>query len=514
MPAQILRRRDMLMAPWTAPSKPLMIGQPQAALEGLKVLESGGNAVDAAVTGALTAGTVALLSSGIAGYGGHMVIAWPDGKVRVIDFNTVAPKNPPDRVHQYGWLSVGVPATLAGLDFALRKYGTRSFRQCVAPAVRYANEGFPLPESLANSIRNLYPEHFSKDPAAAKLFAPGGKTPEAGALFRNSDLGAVLDGLGRDNSAEAFYRGALARRIARGFKERGGTVTAADLAAYHAREVDPIEWRTGEWRAVSAPLTSGGATTLQALAALDRVKQTVGPGSGPKWQHARLEALRIAWRDRLALMGDPSQSPDPTPKLLSDATAEGSARMIRTAVKAGKAIDIATRPVEADGTTHLSVADSSGMLVSVTFTHGDGFGARVVVPGLGLILGHGLSRFDPASGHPNSLAPGRRPLHNMCPAVLFRAGRPVVAVGATGGRRIPNALFDVISRITLEGQGLRQAVDGQRINTTGGRDTALTGAWSAEDRAYLKSAGFDLQEAGAAVIQALAIAPDPVTASR
>ncbi len=497
-----------MLAPWAPPFQGLMIGQPQAAEEGMKAMAAGANAVDAAVTGALVAGTVALLSSGIAGYGGHMVIAMADGRVRVIDFNTEAPRRPPARVVQYGWESVGVPGVLAGLEFALAKYGTKSFRDCLRPAIRFASQGFALPESLGKSISQLYGEYFSKDPGARKLFAPQDKPLRSGETFRNPDLAAMLETLARDNSAEAFYRGELARKLAEQYKLHGGTVTAEDLASYRPREVEPIEWRMGGHRVVTAPLTAGGATVLQALRSLE----ALGP-KGEGWHHARLEALRIAWRDRLERFGDPLKVKDPVPTLLSDSTATRSAERIRRAVAAGRALEIDTPPVHAAGTTHLSVADRAGNIVSVTFTHGDGFGARVVIPGFGLILGHGLSRFDPTPGHANGLAPRKRPLHNMCPTVLLNGNRPVAALGATGGRRIPNAVFDILTRMLWEKMPLAEAVAAPRMNTTGTRDLVLSGKWSATDRDRFAQIGFKVEDGAPAVAQTLALDPEPVKAS-
>lgn len=497
-----------MLAPWAPPFQGLMIGQPQAAEEGMKVIAAGGNAVDAAVAGALVAGTVALLSSGIAGYGGHMVIAFADGRVRVVDFNTEAPRHPPARVVQHGWESVGVPGVLAGLEFALVKYGTRSFRECLQPAIRCATQGFALTETLGKSINQLYDGHFSKDPGAKKLFAPEGRPLGPGDTFRNPDLAAMLEVLARDNSAEAFYRGELARKLAKQYALHGASVTAEDLASYRAREVAPIEWRMGGHRVVTAPLTAGGATVVQALRSLE---STDAKAEG--WHHARLEALRIAWRDRLELFGDPMQVADPVPKLLSDATAGRAADRIRRAVAAGRALDINTPPVHAAGTTHLSVADRAGNIVSVTFTHGDGFGSRVVIPGYGLILGHGMSRFDPAPGHANGLAPRKRPLHNMCPTVLLNGNRPVAAIGATGGRRIPNAVFDILTRMLWEKMPLAEAVAAPRMNTTGDLGLVLSGTWAAADRERFARLGFKVVEGSPAVAQALALEPEPVKAS-
>src|SRR5262249_29531268 len=156
----------------------------------------------------------------------------------------------------------------------------------------------------------------------------------------------------------------------------------------------------------------------------------------PKTTHARLEALRIAWDDRLRLFGDLEKVDVPLPLLLSEANAKSMADRVETAVRAGKSVPTTADARPQGGTIHLSAGDAQGNRVALTLTHGESFGAQVTVAGLGLILGHGMARFDPRPGRPNSPGPSKRPLHNMCPTVLLREGKPILAIGGTGGRRI------------------------------------------------------------------------------
>ncbi|HKB39078.1 MAG TPA: gamma-glutamyltransferase, partial [Gemmataceae bacterium] len=239
------------------PPKALVNGQPQAATTGNAVLAAGGNAVDAVVSAALVAGVVAVHSTGIGGYGGHMVIARPDGKVTAIDFNSTAPAAAKpdmfpvdekgvvkDRVNTFGWLAAGVPGVLAGLQLALDKFGTKKFPELAKPAIRYARGGFPVVKGLATAI-NTHRERLAKDAGSAKLFFDRGELLGEGSTFRNPDLADLLQALADRGRVDDFYRGKIAEKIAAAFKKNGGLVTADDLAAYKAVEVTPssIEWK-------------------------------------------------------------------------------------------------------------------------------------------------------------------------------------------------------------------------------------------------------------------------------
>jgi len=480
----------------------LVVGQPQGAAAAAAILAEGGNAVDAAVTAALVAGVVAVPMCGIGGYGGHIVIGWPDGRATSIDFNSTAPAaarsdmfalDEQGRVRggisHHGWLAAGVPGTLAGLQLALDRFGTRQLSRVMEPAIRFAREGFVVNKGFARAIQGAA-KQFQRDPGSAKLFFVDEKPLAEGATFRNPDLAKLLEQLAADNSVADFYRGQIARRIAIEFRKQGGLVTEQDLAIYEAREVTPLSltWRGATMH--TAPLTAGGLSTLQALATLKTLEWENLDPADPKTTHARVEALRLAWHDRLRLLGDPEGADDPTQRLLSAEYAERSADRVRDAVRQQRLIPSNTDGRTAGGTVHLSAVDRSGMMVAVTLTHGEGFGAQVTVDGLGLVLGHGMSRFEPKPGHPNSIRPGRRPLNNMCPTLVFRGGEPVVALGATGGRRIPNTLYDVLLGLAGRGQSLSTAAAAPRMHTEGSDRIELAKGWGDAETEYLKQVGY------------------------
>lgn len=497
-----------------------VVGQPEAARTGKEVLASGGNAIDAAVTAALVAGVVVPHQCGPGGYGGHLVIAHAGGKrVTAIDFNTAAPQAAREdlfaldadgkvkgQANTYGWLAAGVPGTLAGLQMALDKHGTRSFRQAVQPALHLARDGFAVSKALADSTR-LARAQLAKDPATARLLLHEGEPLKAGSTFRNPDLAKMFQTLADDNSVEAFYRGAIARQIAAAFKKNGGLVTVEDLAAYRAREVEPLELSWRDCSIYTAPLTAGGATALEALGILKELGWDKWEMDTEKTSRARLEALRIAWEDRLHWFGDPEKAKVPLDRLLSSDYARRMAGRVREALEQGKPIRTTVERGSAGGTIHLSAADVQGNLVALTLTHGSHFGARVTVPGLGLILGHGMSRFEPRPGHPNSVGPGKRPLHNMCPTIVMRKGVPVAALGGAGGRKIPNAVFAVLLGYVGRGLSLEEAVAVPRLHTEGDLHVLVEERWPKEQIEQWKKIGYTIASGTHARISAVSFDP-------
>lgn len=511
----------VLRAAESSPKHPhgVVSGEPTAEKIGAQVLASGGNAVDALVAAALAGAVAAPHQTGIGGYGASIIIASADGKkVICIDANSAAPAAAhaamfkPDakgvvagHVNEAGWLAAGVPGILAGLQLALDRHGTRSFRDSVAPAIAIARDGFKLPIGLATTIRSFSTLAKTHE-GGRKLFFKDGEPLAAGDTYRNPEVAALLETLAQRNSVDSFYRGDLAQRIAESFQKYGGIVTAKDMAAYQAREVEALrfEWNGCDVR--TAPLTSGGLTALQAFAALRALGWDKQP-AGLTRTHARIEALRIAWADRLALLGDPQHAQVPVAKLLSADYAKETAERVRRAVKDGKVLAHAAESRPHTGTIHLSVVDQAGNLAAITLTHGNGFGARVTVDGLGLTLGQGMSRFDPHPAHPNAPGPGKRPLHNMCPTVVLREGRPVLAIGGRGGRKIPNALFEALTHFVALGQPMEAALAAPRLHTEGNLNLELEAKWPADEAESLAKLGYKTKTAGSATLSAVSFNP-------
>jgi gamma-glutamyltranspeptidase/glutathione hydrolase len=491
-------------------------GHPEPSKAGEKVLAEGGNAVDAAVAAALVATVVTPHLCGVGGYGGHMIIATGDGsKVTAIDFNTTAPAAAaPDmfaldadgqvrgQANVYGWKAVGVPGTLAGLQLALDRFGSKRLVEVAEPALRLARDGFPVSMTLANAIR-ANQKRLANDPGSAKLLLPGGASPKAGSVMKNTDLAGLLETLAKRGSVESFYRGDIAAKLAAAYRQHGGLVTEADLAAYQAREVDPL---TLTWRGATVrtpPPTAGGATVLETLAILKDLGWDQWPADDPRLFRARLEALRLAWDDRLKYFGDPVKGNVRLSRILSTEHATELAAKVQQALRDNQPVPAQTDGRSAGGTAHFSAIDGHGMMVAVTLTHGGSFGAQVTVDGLGLTLGHGLSRFDPRPGHPNSPGPGKRPLHNMCPTVVLHESRPVLAVGGRGGRRIPNAVLEVLAQFIGRTVNPADAIAASRLHTEGGLRVELEPAWPEATAARLKDIGYTVVRAPSSVVSAV-----------
>lgn len=486
-------------------------GQPGAAKVGGDILTAGGNAVDAIVAAAFTAAVIAPHMCGPGGYGGAFVAAVAGGmRVVAIDFNSTAPAAAtPDmftganaRRQTHGWLAAGVPGTLAGLHLAAAKYGTKPFADVVKPAAALARDGFRVDGSLANGIRSAK-ANLAKDPASAKLYLPGGEPPKAGDTLTNPDLAALLDSFARAGTVADFYRGDAAKRVAAAFKENGGLVTDADLAAYAPHEPTPAEWSRGPVGVFTPPPTAGGVTALQALMVLDHLGWGAWDAADTKSLRGRVEALRLCWADRLRFLGNPDKADVPWRELLDPARVGKQAKQVEESLRTGKPVPAATDGRPAGGTIHLSAADAKGNVAALTLTHGGGFGAQVTVPGLGVTLGHGMSRFDPRPGHPNGPGPGKRPLHNMCPTVVLRDGKAVLAAGGRGGRKIPNAVFEVLAQYLLRGATPAAAVAAPRVHTEGGMAVELERGWPEAAVRTLTEPGYTVTRAASATVSAV-----------
>lgn len=491
-----------------------IVGDVGGARTGREVLASGGNPIDAAVTAALVSCIVSPSHCGIGGYGGHMTICMAGHRPVSIDYNSLAPAEATpemfwdnqagrakEQIYLAGWLSAGVPGVLAGMEYALKHYGTRSFRDVLQPAIKLARDGMVIDHVCAEGI-SVSASLLAKDPASAKLYFHNGQPFKEGEVLRNPELAEMLETLAKRNSADSFYRGDIAQRIADGFKRNGGLVTTKDLAAYHARKVTPLEVSAKGSRVYTAPLTAGGLSALEILAVL-RAMEWTGQGDSPEKTHSRLEAMRLVWKDRVELLGDPEKANVPVKRLLSEEHASEFAGIANAAAKGGRPAEIQINPETGSGTTNISCADGHGNVVAMTLTHGADFGAKVSVEGLGLTLGHGMRKFNPYPGHPNAPGPWKRPVHNMCPSVVLWENGRATAVGGAGGVRIPNAVTDFLITHVLENRSITEAMAAPRMNTNGDLNVMLESSWPAADAEYLGKVGFKITRGRGAHLSAV-----------
>lgn len=375
---------------------------------------------------------------GLGGYGGSLVAYLArEGRAVAIDFDSRAPAAYRPELYggdaaQYatGPRSITVPAVAAGLALALDRFGTLPWGAVSAPAVVLAEGGIAVTDELK---RTLDAWARKTDPESLRALLPGGSVPEVGSTWVQHDMAGLLRRLTAEGPG-AFYRGEIPRTIVRQVRARGGILAEEDFAGYRPEVVEPLAIDYRGVRVLTPPPPSGGLTSLQILRTLERFDLASLAPWGAEYLEVFAEAAKLAWRDRLTYLGDPDTTPIPLDRLLSAAAAAAAAATIRGA---GAGTAGRTAPAWPPHTVNVLAADPAGNVVSMTATQGALYGSTVVIDGLGLVMGHGMSRFTLAEGSPNAPAAGKRMLHNMAPMVLLRQdGLPFGAVGLPGGTKI------------------------------------------------------------------------------
>jgi gamma-glutamyltranspeptidase/glutathione hydrolase len=464
----------------------------------IDTLRRGGNAVDATVAAAGVLGVTEPYSAGIGG-GGFMVIRTPHGRVTTIDGREKAPAAmrpdtfidagvaTPDRFSdaRYSGLSAGVPGTVEQWDEALDRYGSMSLRKLLQPGIDVARRGFEVDQTFVDQTTPNV-DYFNDIPATAAIYLdPDGTPRDVGSTLRNPDLARTYERIAEDGP-RAFYRGRIARAIAEAAQNpptapdanhvwRRGLMTEGDLRRYDApwRKPTRIDYKGLDVWGMGPP-SSGGSTVGEALNILEGY--TPLGTDRTEALHRYLEASRYAFADRNAYLGDPDYVDVPLRCLLSDAfAAERRALITNTAANAVVARgdcgtpDTTSLAGEGPSTTHLTVADRHGFIVSYTFTIESTGGNGIVVPGYGFLLNNELTDFNINDAmHPNAPEGGKRPRSSMAPTIITRDGRPVLAVGSPGGSMIITTVLQVlIERLEL-GQTLPAAIAAPRASQRNG----------------------------------------------
>jgi gamma-glutamyltranspeptidase/glutathione hydrolase len=473
---------------------------PAAARAGIEVLWRGGNAIDAAVTTALALGVVEPAMSGLGGGGYIVYYQARTGKVFVVNYAMRAPLSAqPDfyeldqgkTVNLFAWrkvkndanimgaTSVAVPGTVAGLSLALKEFGSGavSWADALGPAIKLAEEGFPFDWYTLLKFANDF-KLLSRYPDTAQVFLPDGGLPLVEGKpgwkpFRQTALAETLRRLASDGP-DYFYKGEMARGLANYIQGQGGLLSEEDLAKYTATIDEPLSFNYGPYRLFTPNGPTGGPTLAEHLQILEAL-QPGGDLNDPEVWHRRIEAARLAWADRFEYLADPQAVPVPLAELTSSAYAEQRAGEVQKNGAAlpypappGKPRPVASPspafgPNAAESTTHFVVVDSEHNMVALTQTLLSLFGSGVLDPKSGVLLNNGLMWFDPEPGKPNSMGPGRRPLTNMTPTLALKNDKPVLAVGASGGRRIPNAVAQVFLGVAYGLPGIQPILDAPRF---------------------------------------------------
>ena len=460
--------------------------QHYASEAGRRILEQGGNAIDAAVAVGYALAVVEPCCGNIGG-GGFMIIHLAGGRDTFINFRETAPAaatermyldatgNPITDLSLYGYLAAGVPGTVMGLDRALSEYGRLPRAKVMDPAIKLARGGFILTRGDTDLLDSMVPR-FGKDPVAAKIFLrPDGKPFQPGDRLVQKDLATTLGLIARQGPA-AFYKGPIAKAVERASKANGGILTAQDFANYTVTEGAPVTCSYRGYVLVSSPPPSSGGTTICEILNVLEGYDMKGLGfRSAQSVHLMVEAMRHAYLDRNTYLGDPAFVKNPLDRLLSkDYAAAIRSKIDPDRATPSKEVQPGAAPHEKTETTHYSVVDKEGNAVAVTYTINGRFGSNVIAPGTGFFLNDEMDDFTVKPGVPNlfglvqgtanAIAPGKRPLSSMSPTLVTKDGKIFLVLGSPGGSRIITITLETVMNIVDYGMAPLEAVDAPRIH--------------------------------------------------
>jgi len=457
-----------------------------ASQAGVDTMQAGGNAVDAAIATAFAL-AVTWPTAGNIGGGGFMVYHGEDGDATTFDFREKAPLAATERMflgldgeivansNHRGALSVGVPGTVAGLWKAHQERGSLPWAQLVAPAIKLAREGIPITYSLQSGFaRNksrfdLYPS------SQAKFFKADGTAYELGELWVQEDLAHTLELIQADGR-DGFYKGENAKRLADYMAANGGIITEEDLELYQPVEREPIRGNYRGYEIVSMPPPSSGGVALgQMLNILEGYDLSAMGHNSSAYLHVLTESMRRAYADRAEHLGDPDFNEGMPLERLMD---KDYAAKLRSTIDMAKA-DVSdptkfAEPYESEETTHFSVVDSEGNMVSMTYTLEYGYGSAMVVAGGGYLLNNEMGDFNAMPGvtnargaigtAPNLVAPEKRMLSSMTPTIVAKDGKPFFTAGSPGGKTIINTTMQLILNVIDHDMNIAESVEAGRIH--------------------------------------------------
>jgi len=504
--AELLVVASLASAGWAASMRPVhaphaMVASVHelASEVGVQIMQSGGNAVDAAVATGFALAVVHPQAGNLGG-GGFMLIRMADGVTHFVDFREKAPAaatadmyldaqgNVIERASLVGYKAIGVPGSVAGLAYAQKNYGKLPLAQVVAPAIKLARDGYALAWEDARDLRDNDLAKFSE---SKRIFQRDGNYYKPGETFRQAELARTLERIAKD--PDEFYHGAMARELAASIHKGGGLVTAEDLAGYEVKERKPIRGTYREYDIISAPPPSSGGIALveilNILEGYDLAKFGAGSASAI---HLAVEAYRRAFFDRAEFLGDPDFAKIPVAQLIAKKYAAGwrdsidpahasaSKDLQRPAVfneleeyAKSHPLDLASVR-EPENTTHYSVVDPAGNAVAVTTTLNDSFGSRVTAEGLGFLLNDEMDDFTSKQGVPNTygliqgpanaIGPGKRPLSAMSPTIVLKDGKLFLVLGSPGGPTIITTVANVLMGVVDFGMDIQEAVNAPRFH--------------------------------------------------
>ncbi len=471
--------------PVTADHGMVVTSQHLATDVGVEILKQGGNAVDAAVAVGYALAVTNPCCGNIGG-GGFATLHMADGKDVFLNFREKAPGASSEKMYLNaagdvvpdlslkGYLAVGVPGSVLGLDTLLEKYGTMKREVVMAPAIKLAEEGFVLNDGDV-AIMNTSAKAFAEQPNVAATFLHDGKPWMAGEVFIQKNLANTLKQIST-GGADAFYKGSIADALVDASSKNGGILTKKDLADYTVSEEAPIHCNYRGFDLISAPPpSSGGAAICEILNILKGYPMGDLGFHSAAGVHYMIEAMRHTFVDRNFQLGDPDFVKNPLDKLLP----EFYANDIRAKIDAAKAtpskeVQPGTAPHEGTQTTHYSIVDAKGDAVSVTYTINALFGAKVIAGDTGFFLNDEMddftikpgtaNLFGLVQGKTNVIAPGKRPLSSMSPTIVTKDGKTFMVLGSPGGSRIITIVLETLMNVVDYGMNMQEAVDAPRLH--------------------------------------------------
>ena len=497
----------------------MVVSQRKVASEvGAEILRQGGNAIDAAVATALTLAVV-LPRAGNLGGGGFMLIYSNElQKTIAIDYREMAPakasrdmfldnKGNYDRKKaQFSLLSAGVPGTVAGLYYALEKYGTLSWDEVLDPAINLAENGFKVPHDLSSVLTN-YKNRLTANQATAEAYYKKNKVPyKAGEVMKLPDLAWSLKEL-KQYGPSAFYQGEIAKKIVAEMERNGGLITLKDLGNYKVKERVPIKGTYKGYEIVSMPpSSSGGVHLIQMLNMLEPFSlNEMGFGSA-ETIHLLSEVMKRAYSDRSKYLGDTDFVEVPLKGLTSKTYAKNLLKEISLS-KVTSSKDIShgnPLPYESPDTTHFSVMDDRGNVVSNTYTLNFSYGSGIVIPGTGILMNNEMDDFSSKKGVPNAyglvgfeaneIQGRKRPLSSMTPTIVLKDGKPYLVLGSPGGSRIITTVLQVVLNVLEHKMNIKKAVISPRIHHQWLPDVLLVEeGFSSDTLSLLKAKGHTIR---------------------
>lgn len=461
-----------------APHGMVATSQPLASAAALRVLEEGGNAFDAAIA---ASAVLSLVEPHMTGLGGDMfALFWSarDGRLAGLDASGRAGSlMTPERIRADGFddvpyqdpRSVTVPGAIAGWAALNAEYGSLPLARILAPAIALAEDGFPVSPIIARQWAAELDLLLGDPGATATYLVDGERAPAAGEWFRNPDLAASLRLIARDG-APAMYGGELGGRIVDGLRALGGYLTLEDLSAMEVEWVDPISADYKGWTLWELPPAVQGVAALQMLEILEPFDLAAMGHNSPEYLHHLIEAKKIAFAD-LAHVSDRDHMQVDVEQLLEPAYLDGRRALLDPATAAERVEpgDFAT----GTETVYLAVADRAGNMVSFIHSIYEYFGSGVVIPGTGFVLQNRAAGFTLEDGHPNQVAPGKRPFHTLIPGFITREGDPWAAFGVMGGSMQPQGHVQVLLNMAEFGMDPQEAIDAARFRHRGGQRVAI-----------------------------------------